>query len=427
MGPILCAAKRLFDEMENHWEAAGERRALRITCSDADRGELVKALRVAEAAPASRRPFFLYEAPFIEPRSYFNDLCDRIVQDYDLVRKGAAEEGVKLPPLTIDERMLDQQFSPIQRAVLHIERAAVLLSKRLDGALFALVPSQVGAASCWRESVATLAKAPLSSSTRLAIVDWPDGPLESILGAESAHFAIDRTELALYAKELSSKAGRGQPTDPQPAPNRGRELAGVLLDAAEHTSQGDPAGAAELYRRALSLCQAESLTTEEACVQMALAGACLAAGEPTAALQSYWKAAELGEKQGAFSIVCHAWLGAAGICLTFKRYQHAAKAYETAAEAARRAATPLLRIEALRMAGTCHLLRGAEEDALLAWIEAVSTGIGMGGPMRRVSTLPQAAEALRELLLEVGLSRQAKDVASYIQTISGERRESVCL
>ena len=109
---------------------------------------------------------------------------------------------------------------------------------------------------------------------------------------------------------------------------------------------------------------------EEAGVRMALAGTFLAKGDGPAALRQYHKAAELGESQGALSIVGQAHLGAGGVCLTFTRYEPAAQLYELAAKAAERGKIPLLRIEALRMAGTCHGLRGAKEDALLAWVEA---------------------------------------------------------
>jgi tetratricopeptide (TPR) repeat protein len=427
MDPITCAARRLFAEMDVFWEAAEERRTLRITASDEDRSDLVKALRLFEASPENRRPMFLYEAPFIEPRGYFTGLCDRIAQDYELVRKGAAEEGVMLPPFAVDERMLAQRLSPIGRAVLHMERAATLLGERLDGVLVALVPPHVGLAGCFRECVATLAKALLSTRVHLAVVDRPNGPLESVLGATRAHFEIDQAKLLAHKKQLISQASGGPATDAQPAPTKTQELASLLLDAAESTRQGGSTKAMELYRRAIVLCRAEDLMIEEACVRMALAGACLAAGEAPAALESYRKAAELGEKKKAFPITCQAWLGAAGICFTFKRYQHAATAYESAAEAARRAPLPLLRVEALRMAGTCHLLRGSEEDALLAWIGAVSTGVAMNSPERKVSTLAQAAEALSELLNEVGLSKHAADVASYIRSFSAERRGSACL
>jgi tetratricopeptide (TPR) repeat protein len=427
MDPITCAARRLFAEMDVFWGGAGERRTLRITAIDEDRCELVKALRLFEAAPENRRPMFLYDAPFVEPRGYFAGLCDRIAQDYELVREGAAKEGVVLPPFAMNEQRLARRLSPIGRAVLHIERAATLLGERFDGVFVALVPPRVGLVGCFRECAATLAKAPLSSRVRLAILDRPDGPLEPVLGAAGAHFEIDRTKLLAYEKQLVSRACGGAAIDSQAASSKGPTLAHVLLDAVERTAQNDPIGAAALYRRAIALCKAEALMIEEACVRMALAGAYLAAGEAPAALESYRQAANLGEKKEAFPIVCLAWLGVAGVCFAFKRYQHAATAYESAAEAARRATLPLLRVEALRMAGTCHLLRGSEEDALLAWIGAVSTGVGMNGPERKVSTLAQAAEALRELFNEVGLSQHAADVASYIRLFSAERRESACL
>lgn len=399
---------------------------LRLIVDDADRGELVKALRLAEASHENRRPLVLYEAPFAETDSYFNGLCNRIAEDYESLRKGAAEEGVVLAPFGRSENVGAEHIDPIGRAVLHAERFAALLGERLDGVLVVLIPAWVEGAARWRECIETFAEAPFSQRVRVAVVDRPGGALEPVLGVGGARLAIDRTALSAYAKQLTSREHRDPAGASQPVCTKARELAHVLLDAADRTRQGDMMGAAERYGRAITLCQAAELTTEEASVRMAHAGACLAAGNAPAALESYSKAAELGERENAFPIVCQARLGAAGVAFAFKRYGHAAMAYEAAAEAARRAELPLLRIEALRMAGTCHVLEGAEENALITWIEAINTGIATTLPIRTASTLAQAAESLRGLLAEVGLVQHAADVASSMQALLGERRESVC-
>jgi tetratricopeptide (TPR) repeat protein len=421
MDPIACAARQFFADMESFWQA-GSGRVARMVASDEERGELVKALRVAELSPENRWPLVLFEAPFMETHSYFRGLCDRIVRDYELVREGAAQEGVMLAPLAEDARLKSADgLDPLGFAAVYIERVAALLGERLDGVHIALVPAQVGAMTVWKKSIAMLAEAPLSAKVRVAVADPPAGPLEPVLGAQGARFAIDQAKLMAYTKKLAQGA-RGLPQDrSHDAPATRRSLGFLLLDAAEHARQGNTTAAAELYQRALVVCQAEELVIEEAGVRMALAGTFLAAGDGPAALKQYHKAAELGESQGSLSIVCQAHLGAGGVCLTFTRYEPAGKLYELAAEAAERGKIPLLRIEALRMAGTCHMLRGAKEDALLAWVEAFNAGIAMDRQARQVSTLEEAAVELRALLADVGLSQHAADVAAYLQRLSAER------
>jgi hypothetical protein len=422
MDPMTCAARQFFAKMDAVWEA-GHGRVARVVACDEDRGELVKALRASELSPENRWPLVLFEAPFMETRSYFRGLCDRIARDYDLVREGAAEEGVMLAPLAEDATLKNADgLDPIGRAAVYIERAAALLGARLDGVLIALVPAQVDTTEGWRESIATLAAAPFSTKVRVVVADQADGPLEAVLGAPGARFAIDQAKLMAYMKKLAHGA-RGRRDDrSRGAPDARRSLGPLLLDAAERARQGDTAGVVELYGRAISVCIDEELKSEEACVRMALAGAYLAAGDGPAALESYLKAAELGAAQRAFPIVCHARLGAGGVCFAVSQYERAAELYELAAEAAAQAESPLLRIEMLRMTGTCHALRGSTEDALIAWATAMNAGLVMNRSARQVSTLEQAAEGLRELLAEVGLGKHAADVESYRQKLSVERR-----
>lgn len=415
MDPITYAARQFHSEMEAFWET-GRGSMLRMIARDEERSEVVKALRVTECSQENRWPLFLHEMPFTEPHSYFRGFCERISHDYDLLRQGAAEEGVTLAPFSTRGIVTAEGLDSVGCAVVHMERAAVLLGERLDGALFALVPTHVKETKGWQESIARLAAAPFSSKVRLATADQPGGPLERVLGGNGARFAIDRAKLIAYTKKPAGGAhnrcgGHGN-TGPEMKPSLGP----LLLDATEQARQGDHAAAAEIYRRAIAVCRAEELVLEEAGVRMALAGTLLAIGDGPAAVKQYQNAAELGESHGALPIVCQAHLAAGGVCLAFTRYKPAAKLYELAAEAADNAKIPLLRIEALRMAGTCHVLRGAKEDALLAWVEALNAGLALGRSARHVGTLEHAAVELHALLVEVGLSRHAAEVEVFLQS-----------
>jgi tetratricopeptide (TPR) repeat protein len=209
-------------------------------------------------------------------------------------------------------------------------------------------------------------------------------------------------------------------TDPMESPEAarpgtaGERLQTILLRAAEATGAGLPFEAAALYREARALCRAEQLALEEAAVLMALGGACMAAQVPALAAESYEDAAHIAEARGEWTLACQAWLGTGGADLSRKHYLLATYAYRAAAAAAQQAQIVPLRIEALRMLGSCLLHLGHDGDAMLAWREAVDVGAEVAVVERGVSGLAEVARALVELLRRHGLFGQAEHVRSLV-------------
>ena len=116
MDPITRAAKVFFAEAKAFWRARPGH-VLPIIAEPSERGELLKALLLAELAPENRRPLVLYEAPFVEPSAYFTGLVRAIEVQYEEIRKGVAEEGVVLPSFSGAAMMLD----PVESAILAAE------------------------------------------------------------------------------------------------------------------------------------------------------------------------------------------------------------------------------------------------------------------------------------------------------------------
>src|SRR5690348_1034673 len=113
MDPITRAARAFLAEAKAFWRAWPER-VLPMIAEPSERGELVKALRLAELAPENRWPLFLCEAPFIDARTYFDGLEEAIRHDYEAIREGVADEGVILPAFSMNGMAL----GPVGRAVL---------------------------------------------------------------------------------------------------------------------------------------------------------------------------------------------------------------------------------------------------------------------------------------------------------------------
>ena len=433
MDPITRASRTFLAEADAFWRA-GKGPLLPMIAAASARGDLVKTLRLAELALANRRPLFVYEEPFVEVRAWAAGLATAIAEDYQAVREGAEKEGVTLAPFPATGTGPSDKDPPLSRAVWAIERAAALLGDQLDGVLIALLPKTVADPHAYRDAVATLAVTRFSPRVRLAVHDPPGGPLAGVLGGDGAHFEVDQDALADHLKQLGADGGSAgppvpplpEPTEAQrrayeaktgsklPSPADARTLRALLVDAAMATGRRDHEGAATHYRAARELCERGGLVLEEAMVLIALGGACLAAGEVGLAGDAYRRASETAERIEAWQVACQAWLGAAGAHLTAKRYEAAALAYGLAAGAAERGAIAVLGVEALRMKGTCHLLHGAEAEAMHAWLEAVELGSGIAVAERPASTFPKVAEDLASLLERKGLHAQAAHVRSLV-------------
>jgi hypothetical protein len=233
MDPIIRAARVFLAEAEAFWRAAPTH-ILPLFAAPAERGEVVKALRLQELAPDNRRPLFLFEEPFAEPRVYFDGLAAAIRQDYEQIRRGVAEEGVTLPPFPVTEQGVQGR-----EVLLHatLELAARLLGDPFEGLCLALVPRQIADPTGWRESVARLHGVPLSTHVRIAVFAPPGGPLHGMFRSPGAHLHIDQAELRDYLRRIGSTASEVSANE-LPAPEAAMELRRLLLDRAARTPAG---------------------------------------------------------------------------------------------------------------------------------------------------------------------------------------------
>ena len=434
MDPATIAARAFIDDAERVWRA-GKSRVLRATAPEADRGALVKVLRRMEWSPGNRRPLFLYDAPFGDPDAWCEGLGASLRRDYEAVREGARAEGVTLAELAapVPSRRAAEQATTDARAI------ATRLKGYLDGATVALVPSEVESREAWRAVASAWARGELPPELRVIVWDPPDGPLAEIIpDAAAARFALDRDALLAHLARLDEpSAGPALPprrptlTATQraeyertlgrkiPSEDAARSLRRHLLEGAQKVSRQDWTGAAADYRAARSLCAADGLDAEEAGVLLALAGVSASVGDREQALEAYGQAARISVAHARWTVATQAWLGAAALFLALGDAARAAETYEAAADTAGRAQSAVLRIDALRLAGTCHAARGDDAGAIRCWGAAVETGTGTTGAERGVSTFTQAAEALAHALTRQGLVAQA----THVRALASARAE----
>ena len=227
MDPVMRAARVFLADADALWRERPER-VLPLIAEASERGEMAKALRLAELAPENRTPLFLYEAPFAEAEPYFDGLTEAIERDYEAVRKGVANEGVELPPFAMNAIAL----GPLERAALAMERAAALLGERFDGATFALVPERVENGPAWRDSVRALDPMARSQRVRLAVHAPPGERFDGALAEDGARFHIDQEELTTFLVEQADPAGGDPAAEGGPGAAIGRNVRALLLSAA---------------------------------------------------------------------------------------------------------------------------------------------------------------------------------------------------
>lgn len=433
MDPITRAHQNFLREAKALF-GAGKKAFVRFVCDHENRGDMLKSLRIWEAERENRRPFFLYEEPFRSVDDFFDGLSKQVAEDYARIREGAEKEGVALPAFTLHDPARVATLEPIGRAVVHVERAAALLGERLEGVLLGLLPKQIHDDAAWQQSIEALSKVPWSSRVRLGVLDGPSGPLEGSLGEVGARFEVDRDELFAYLKQLVSNQSAGPPLASKPAPTEaqrqeyekasgqslvseedGRRLRLLLMEAAEHLGKARYADAAQAYGQARGLCQLYGMRLEEAAIMIALAGISLALGSSEKAVECYKIAADIGREKEHFQLEAQACLGIGGVRTMEKDWLPAAKAYEMAADAAKRAKVPALRIEALRLRGTCHVMRGAREEALPVWQDALQEGAALDPQARKATTLGEVAKELATFYERQGMRTQAAHVRSLVE------------
>jgi len=441
MDPFVQAAKRFVAHSAMLWRV-GKVPVLRAVAAAEQRGDLVNALRWEEAQPECRRPLIVVEEPFEETGSYFEAVTRRVLEAYERLRKAASDTGVTLP-----EVIAATSSEPVVQAVKTAEVAAAGLPATLDGLTVVLAPERVQQGPLWAIQASALLKAAtaLAKTKRAArapgvrwiVHDVSGGWLAAPLG-EGVAFAIDDGALFAWLKKATEQAATkpdaiAAPQVPAAEPattsadalpaNGAAAVQRHVIAAAEALRAREPARAVESFRGAQSICAAEGRSVEEAGILLALAGAQLVASAPGEAVSSYQAAHVLAAKGETWTLACQAKLGEAGAELLKKRHRAAAEVYGEAAALAVKAEVPALRMEALRMAGVCHLLGGDKQEAVRFWQTAVDAGLGLDKPAREPTSFAQVANDLVELLERLGLRMQALKVRRRIAEESGASPE----
>jgi hypothetical protein len=208
----------------------------------------------------------------------------------------------------------------------------------------------------------------------------------------------------------------GSPAGPKVLPpDEAVNLRTLMATAAAASAENKPREAIQALQEARSVCQRNGLLVEEAIVVMAIGNTLLATSMPDQAIQQYSESATVARRAESPVIVTQAHLAVGSTLFRKEEYDLSAKMYEVAAADAVVSESEILRIEALRMAGTCHNIRNRPGEAARCWNDALGAGEKMSMAEIKASTFEQVGQAFIELCKKRGLTEQAKSVAQQIE------------
>jgi hypothetical protein len=436
----------------------GKARVVLVQCDPTQMETLAKVLRAEEWQLDNTAPFLIFDTAYSEPAVAFGTMSATVEQHYRQLGKGLAEDGVVLPEWKIRSTGSE---TPLAVLLTHLRVFQSNLVPPLDGLWVCWLPRTVSNAKQWVKDIQTFLVSPLPSTVRFLFAEAEGGPLEklmAVLGEKLSvlTFKVDEKGLMDYFKKLSA-APAPQATKPHPGtmpgcarpdveppprsgpkgiseddlraaieagavppmllPSQGAKLRELILEAASAAGENRAADALRSQQEACALCARAGVNLEHALMTLVLACYHTQFKQLDHAAANYREAATLAEAVAAFPQVAQARTGYASLLLMSNQPEQAAHEYELAAEAASKGNAFMLQIEALRMAGTCHLQGGKKSDATRCWQSAVTAGQTASAGEIRNSTFAEVGASLVKVLREQRLEEQARSAERLVAEV----------
>lgn len=453
MDPISQSIDRFRGEVRAAL-AQPETRVLRVVCEPGDAPVVARALRAEEWHEENRSPYLLFDFAHSTDAETLAQMAAQVREHYARLVTAFAEDDVVMPPFGA---AAFDPANPVVSFAAHVRAFRAGLPDVLTEPLFAWIPTTVKDAQAWVDTAFGILRELWPGGMRFVLSDDGKGHLERSVGAAgsaavSIRFVMDDAAILDFFRKLSAPPAAGRaagtlpgaaapdvvpPERPGPKPATGPELRAVLakeglppalaqdeaerlrhlvLTAADAVARNDERTAIASQAAAAELCMKTGVSIEESLMIMLLGSYCLHFNRPNDAEIAWQRAEKVAGAAGAFPQLAQIRLARAHMLLRSERMEEAADVYEQAAYAARIAGSNLLWIEALRMAGTCHVRSGAEENAYHCWMCAVRrTADEASGAEIGNSTFMDVASDLIELLRRHGMEEQARSVALLIQ------------
>lgn len=428
-------------------------RIVRVAASPEDGPVVARALRAEEWHDENRAPYLIFDQAHSTDAETLEAMSGEVRQHYARLREAFADSDTPLPAFTAPAF---DAAAPIDTFAAHVQAFTAGTGGALQKPLFVWIPTDVKDAQLWVTCAFGVIRALWPTGMKFVLrddgEDYVRRSLEPAGGAAvTVPFAIDQAAVLDFFRKLSAPASAGRvpgtmpgsaapdvepPPRPGPKAATGPELRAILekeglppalaadeaerlrhllIAAADAAARKDEQAAISAQAAAAELCGQAGVRLEQSLMIMLLGAYCLQFGRERDAEIAWRRAEQVAGDAGAYAQLAQIRLSLAHLFFRNQKEEEAAALYEQAAFAARCADADLLWLEALRLAGTCHVRRGAEEDAYYCWNAAVHRGPKMSGDEIRNSTFMDVATELLELLRRHGMEQQAHSVVAIIQ------------
>jgi tetratricopeptide (TPR) repeat protein len=403
MDPLTRAAQKFARQLADDWRRDP---VVRLVAVPQHRAYLIKSLRLFEWAPENHWPLSIIEVAVDDPGALAEAAIVQVRADIARLRQGLADDGVTLadPAALLTERAPEPDAMIRLRDFVDRAGAALARTGVVAGLALAFVPAAPSAPKALRRLAASLAVWPRRAHVRLALAVPKPDELAELLPVGTG-FELDDAALHDYCRQQGERQAAA-------APPAEASLRRHFLAASDAAQRGDLAAAQRAYLAASAELESQHRLAEAAVVHITLGGLAFGLKDDPAALGHFDRAVSYATTSEQPAVLAQAQLGAAGVLFSRGDLENAAPHYELAA---RSGGPDALRIEALRMAGTCRFQLGDREAAARAWHAAVTDASALPAATRGQTTWKQAGEALLAHLQRKGQTTQADHIRALLQ------------
>jgi tetratricopeptide (TPR) repeat protein len=451
MDPIT----KMAQEFMGSWlrfRQSGKARFFRIDTDPSMHRDLWRIFRAIELSPDNRSPYFIFDTPFLNRQEFFQAAVQKFASDYALIREGLSKDGVSVGELKLDPECTREPGAALAHSV---ESAWNQVKSQFEYLMLIFLPQQIELKEDWPAAIEELLVLFRSSKVRIAAADTPEGLLAELQAgyrkeSVAGKFFISQSTLQEYlyktaaggfgalnddghsdasakvhkpAEDASKSVNNNGQASSQSAgpaglsPDEAARLRICMAKAATAAADQKIEDSLAALGEARTICQRNGLLTHDAILLMAMANTLIAAQRDTEALEHYDEAIAVATEAAAPVVVMQARMGAASVLFRAQNYDGAAGTYQLAADDSTAAESEVMRIEALRMAGTCHNLQGRPEVAAGCWNQALDAGAKISPTEVDASTIHLIGKEFVAMCEKNGLLEQAKSVKQQIETM----------
>jgi hypothetical protein len=401
----LSASLEKFQKQFKKFKVNPKKKILCILSESQHFESLAKLMRAEEWQPDNRSPFIILHTPYLDNQDEAaEEMCKQIRAHFEMLQKESLNDGVTLPPLTIEKA--DHKI-PIDPVIEHVVAFDKSLKGRLEPSFFCWFPKNVKNIGKWKKAVRWFYdylleqgnKIVLGNGTPKAFDDLFDDVIDQV---DTIEYGYDQDASTDYFAKLFAAPSQGhikgtpsgsaapdvappprkvtaQKPNPQDnpysnilSPDQAEKLQTYVITAAAAMAKQDEKTALENQLAACQICEQAQVHLEHALMRLTYGNYLFQFKYTDDVMAEYITAEAAAAKVNAFVEIAQIRLAKAGLFMTKKKNRiDAIEHYEQAAAAAVIGGSTPLYIEALRMAGLIHLENAKDDESAYLCFKAV--------------------------------------------------------